>query len=86
MPAYDYECTACGAVRTRIHRYDDSPPPCPDCGCLLTVRLFPTCNFKWVGTGFHAVDYHKDRPSDFNEFINGKSTVRGTLDEENYDD
>jgi len=72
MPQFDYLCGGCGEVWTRIHRFDSTPPPCPDCGSEDSKRLWSTCSFKFVGAGFHYTDYHKDRPKDFDEFVNGK--------------
>jgi putative FmdB family regulatory protein len=71
-PMYDYQCGECGEVWTRIHQFDSAPPPCPECGNGGAKRLPSTCAFKFVGAGFHSTDYHKDRPKDFNEFVNGK--------------
>jgi hypothetical protein len=48
---------------------------CGECGEVWTrIHQFdsapPPC--PECGNGVHSTDYHKDRPKDFNEFVNGK--------------
>jgi putative FmdB family regulatory protein len=33
MPAYDFRCDKCGAVRTEVRKVDDRNDPVPACEC-----------------------------------------------------
>jgi putative FmdB family regulatory protein len=40
MPIYEYRCAACGAHVEVLIRSSTTTPVCPECGSLLTDKLF----------------------------------------------
>lgn len=50
MPIYGYECAKCHAAQEHIHKYEEAPPPCDECGAppaqLVRQMSAPTCRFE----------------------------------------
>jgi putative FmdB family regulatory protein len=67
MPAYDFKCTACGAVFEITRRAGEATPvTCPACGAPAK-RVFTPVGVHFKGPGFHNTDYRKasdKRPAD----------------------
>jgi putative FmdB family regulatory protein len=40
MPIYEYRCSGCGARLEVLVRSSSDLPSCPNCGALLTEKLF----------------------------------------------
>ncbi len=57
MPAYDFQCRACGTTFEVTRPIGDATPVvCPACGSD-TRRLFTPVGVVFKGSGFHNTDY-----------------------------
>lgn len=64
MPTYDYQCENCGHRFERFQKMSDSPlKTCPDCGGQVQRLIGTGAAVIFKGSGFHATDYPKARPS-----------------------
>lgn len=50
MPIYEYRCDGCGQHVEILVRSSGPTPTCPDCGSLLTNKLFSVPNVLSVRT------------------------------------